>query len=604
MKKSLLFLACVLLMLSCRKQQQELKQEDLALAPNATQGIGNYLGVTLGFQYSNQLSGPVSIPSNQNQSMYNPDPNNPDLTWQTWAEQLGQAGVDFICPNLTGSQPNANGSPVKMAPMLTALNNLGLASKIKFAIFDDNAASWCAQWNLANGRGYGYAQPFDISNPDNWKYIYDWNYKLFYQTIPDANRFKINGRPVIIIWTGNTFFIANMNGNASKAINYVRQQCQHDFGFNPYIILSQDFFTNDPSCNNAGVADGRESWFTPPNNSWSLTAFNGVNTGVAVAQFQHPGVNSYLDPNHGALFENGLMHTAGAGALLTLCEGFTDYEEEAAMWRAANLDANGNTLSYSQTGYDFPNQRLNLLRKYSQTPFPATLKLEAEGCDNFGGANGGNGKVNYYRNGNIAIATTADAGGGHQVGWIANNEWLEWQQVPFNGTVSIQLRMATPNPNMQAHLEIDGVAQPVKTLPNTGDWSAFTTFDFGTVGTYSNAYHRVRIVFNTGNINVNWIQVSSSTSSSSSGVVFYQNPNYGGSASQALPVGSYTLSQLAAMGVPNDWASSVKIPSGRTITMYSDDNFSGTSWTRTADTPDFSALSPNANDVISSVVVQ
>ena len=88
------------------------------------------------------------------------------------------------------------------------------------------------------------------------------------------------------------------------------------------------------------------------------------------------------------------------------------------------------------------------------------------------------------------------------------------------------------------------------------------------------------------------------------GVQFFADINYGGAASQVLPVGTYTLSQLAARGMPNDWASSVKVPAGRTVIMYSDDNFSGTSWTRTSDTPNFTTLSPSANDVVSSVKVQ
>jgi enterochelin esterase family protein len=85
------------------------------------------------------------------------------------------------------------------------------------------------------------------------------------------------------------------------------------------------------------------------------------------------------------------------------------------------------------------------------------------------------------------------------------------------------------------------------------------------------------------------------------GVTFYQDYNYGGSASQALGVGSYTTSQLAAKGVVNDWASSVKVPSGYTVKMYADDNFSGTSWTLTADQSEFGSI--GANDKVSSVVV-
>jgi hypothetical protein len=603
----LLQLAIIVICISCKKNQVADKLDGLSI-PNETSnslsaGANQYLGVTCGFQYSSQLTGPLNT-NQQNVSLYNPDPNNPNATWDSWVEQLAQAGVDFVCPNLTGSQPNTGGSPTKIAPMVAAINARGLTTTLKLAAFDDNAASWCAQWNLANGRGYGYAQKFDMADHNNWKYIYDWNYKLFFQTVPDANRFKINGRPVIIIWTGNTnTFVTNMQGNASQALTYVRQQCQADFGFNPYIILSGDFFTNDTTCGNPGIADGKENWFTPPNNSFSLAAFNGASTGVAVAQFQHPGVGSYLDPNHGILFDNGLNGTVESGALLTLCEGFTDSEEDAAIYRTRNMDANGGTLTYAQTGYDYPNQRLNILRKHSHNPFPATLKQEAEGCDYFGGAAGGNGKINFYRNGNIAIAATDDANGGaFHVGWIAANEWLEWESLAFNGSSSIQIRIANPNANMRAHLEIDGVAQATKTLPNTGSWSTWTTFDMGSVGSFTNSYHKVRIVFETGNVNFNWLQVTNGAATS--GATFYANANYSGAASQVLPVGTYTLSQLAARGMPNDWASSLKVSSGRTVIMYADDNFSGQSWTRTADTPDLGTLSPTANDKVSSVKVQ
>lgn len=88
------------------------------------------------------------------------------------------------------------------------------------------------------------------------------------------------------------------------------------------------------------------------------------------------------------------------------------------------------------------------------------------------------------------------------------------------------------------------------------------------------------------------------------GVQFFQDSNYGGAASQLLTKGNYTLAQLVAKGVPNDWASSVKIPAGWSITMYADDNFSGTSWNLTASNTWFGALSPNANDKMSSVKIQ
>ncbi len=91
---------------------------------------------------------------------------------------------------------------------------------------------------------------------------------------------------------------------------------------------------------------------------------------------------------------------------------------------------------------------------------------------------------------------------------------------------------------------------------------------------------------------------------SSPGATFYSDTQYGGTASQPLGVGTYTESQLTALGCANHTASSVKIPSGRTVIMYSADNFSGTSWTLTANTPDFTTLSPSANDQMSSCKIQ
>jgi len=495
----------------------------LTVHPAAAQ----YLGVTCGYSYSGQLeNNPPNYPGQSNISLYNPVPGSPNVTFASWAEQLGQSGVDFVCPNLVGSQPNTAHPPTEIAALVSAINAQGLTNQVKFAIFDDNAASWTAQWNMANGRGYGYAQPFDISNPANWVYIYDYNYKLFYQTVPDANRFKINGRPVIYIWTGNGFFVGNQQGNVSRAINYVRTRCQADFGFNPYIIVNRDFLDSDTTCNNPSVIDATHGWFgasTP----YTMATFNGVTMGAGVGGFHHPGENDYVDPNHGALLESTLNNTVGAGASLTLLEGFTDYEEDAALYRARNIDTNGTPLSYSQTLYDFPNQRLSILRSHSQNPFPSQMKFEAEGCDTFGGAAGGNGLTNYYRNGNIAIGDSTDIGAGHYVGWVQPGEWLEWQRVPLSGTPHFVVRVATITGTAQMQLVVDGIAQPVKTLPNTGGWQTWVNFDLGTVGTYAPGYHTIRLVFTSGSSSLNWWRTETSATPVANGTYKIINRNSG-----------------------------------------------------------------------------
>jgi hypothetical protein len=88
----------------------------------------------------------------------------------------------------------------------------------------------------------------------------------------------------------------------------------------------------------------------------------------------------------------------------------------------------------------------------------------------------------------------------------------------------------------------------------------------------------------------------------------YKDCNYGGYA-VALPVGSYTLSQLQARGVVNDDVSSLKVSSGFEIILYKDDNFAGEAYLFRGDFSCLVDLSLNGaplnlNDWASSIVVQ
>lgn len=85
------------------------------------------------------------------------------------------------------------------------------------------------------------------------------------------------------------------------------------------------------------------------------------------------------------------------------------------------------------------------------------------------------------------------------------------------------------------------------------------------------------------------------------GVTFYQDGNYLNAQSQVLAAGNYTLAQLIAKGIPNDWASSMKVPPGWSVIIYQNDNFGGTSWTNTSDVANLTTLTPaGANDQLSS----
>lgn len=78
----------------------------------------------------------------------------------------------------------------------------------------------------------------------------------------------------------------------------------------------------------------------------------------------------------------------------------------------------------------------------------------------------------------------------------------------------------------------------------------------------------------------------------------YQDINYAGFYSQLSP-GDYTTAQLLSRGVPDNFITSLTIPLGYEVTVYENDNFTGTSQTFTANTAWLAAW----NDRISSIKI-
>lgn len=134
---------------------------------------------------------------------------------------------------------------------------------------------------------------------------------------------------------------------------------------------------------------------------------------------------------------------------------------------------------------------------------------------------------------------------------------------------------------------------------NTRQWEyPVSGLSSGNTITYSYTYNKNGAQYDSASQTYT-VGSNDSGSGGSSGVTFYQDANYGGTA-VTISFGSYTLTQLQAAGIPNDWMSSLKVPSGYVVTVYQNDNFAGTKWTFTADT---SYVGADCNDQMSSVVI-
>ncbi|TQL90898.1 carbohydrate binding protein with CBM6 domain [Actinoallomurus bryophytorum] len=475
-----------------------------ARAPAATSG---YLGVTFGFSGTTLHGGPYE---NQGNAVYGipmfKATSDENAFWDNYVEELLAAGVDFVAPTIRGYIPgkeqyNGGGDTRKLAGLVAAINRAGAADRLKISALDDTPASLTDKKNLDKHNAGGYSPPFDVGDVNGTgegglKYWWDNNLRAFFQAVPDNMRFKIDGRPVIYEWSLNDFAFSDQdNGNITKFVNAMRQKAKAEFNVDPYLIADQSWTQQDPS--SAAVVDGVHAWFPVPGGE-TMTTFNGRSYGVTVPGFHFASgsTNMNIDANHGQTLAGNLQKTAGSGAYATLVEGFSDWEENATMWRTEPG-------TYDQRRYDYPNQMINILRRYSRNPYPADLRVQAESADGYQDTTAGN-QWNLYRDGDIDVEKTTDTGGGWDVGGIASGEWLQWQEIPLQGSVTLKARVATTEAGRQLRFVVDGVAGPTVTLPNTGGWQTYQTVNAGTFSLAAGSTHTVRVEFVSGPLNLNY----------------------------------------------------------------------------------------------------
>jgi hypothetical protein len=465
---------------------------------------GNFLGVTFGFPTDTLAGtgyGTVSGPT-YNVPMYQPDGNDAHF-WDSYVEQLQTAGVDFVAPTIRGSIPtkprfDAGGATWRVADLVAAIKRRG--ASIKLSALDDTAASLTGMKNEDKHTKNGYNPKFDVADVNGtgeggYKYFWTYNLEEWFKAVPADMRFTIGGRPVIYEWSlADAFFTNQGNGHAAAMLSYVKRQAQAEFGVAPYFIVDDTWVRMDPAV--ANVTDGVNNWFTLAH-SYTLAAFKGQTYGVLAPGYSI-GTGSTLrniDANHGNTLKTGLQSTVGAGALVTLVESFSDWKENCTLWR-------GRPGTYAATRYDYPNQMINILRQYARDPLPAGRRIEAEGADSFHTATPGN-VFGKYRD-DLNVLTTTDGGPGWAVGGTTAGEWLQWQEIPLSGTVTIKARISTMAAGHTIRFDVDGKAGPVVTLPDTGSWTAYQTVDAGVFTLTAGGPHTVRVTFLDGGLNLNY----------------------------------------------------------------------------------------------------
>ena len=152
------------------------------------------------------------------------------------------------------------------------------------------------------------------------------------------------------------------------------------------------------------------------------------------------------------------------------------------------------------------------------TGLSGTLHIEAEDFDTGGQGiayndTGSENQGGQYRlDEQVDVEVTGDADGDYSVGWIENDEWLEytiWVTEP--GYYTLSLRVASPNDSGEMMVLFNGKNRTgTIPVPNTDGWQNWDTIsqivflDFGR--------QKMRVEMPAGGFNLNWIELTAAAS--------------------------------------------------------------------------------------------
>jgi alpha-glucosidase (family GH31 glycosyl hydrolase) len=146
-------------------------------------------------------------------------------------------------------------------------------------------------------------------------------------------------------------------------------------------------------------------------------------------------------------------------------------------------------------------------------------------------------------------------------------------------------------------LELNGVTTLLSGVSVNGTALNQITPGTGEGWWYSSAAARLNVHLNARST-ASALTITYTPASNLTGVIFYQDANFGGVTSGIKGLGDYPVMPA---DVPNDWMSSVRVPAGWIIDAYVNGNFGGAVCSFSADT---SFVGATCNDVMSSFKVR
>jgi len=353
---------------------------------------------------------------NKDTPVFGPYDSTTDAWWDNLVAELLQARITNVSVATRGTMTLSPGdmtgpgnmNPRRLQQFIDALNRAGVASQFKISCFLDAPSTeeiYVNRYGLAAGTLENMADN-STGVTNHWQEVWWLRYiKPWFDTIPQSMWFLESGKPRLEFWgLGNK--TTNQQGNCSAMMSYISTQMQSTYGVTPAFVgaCSQDTtFATSP------LVIGNNPWFAPPSSPfrYSTTSGTGYTAGTVVPGFIDPnfyvvGAANYQNYNrvikrnkvdgtgaNGDTYKGALDAAITANCHFNVIEGWTNVAESAGVYR--------DFASHMGT-WNYPNQYINMLRPYTDLR-TVTLRLEAEGCDEYSDTTTGNSGGSFVRSG-------------------------------------------------------------------------------------------------------------------------------------------------------------------------------------------------------------
>ena len=163
---------------------------------------------------------------------------------------------------------------------------------------------------------------------------------------------------------------------------------------------------------------------------------------------------------------------------------------------------------------DFSLESLDTATESTPTSTPSSAftvpgSFEAEDYADYSDSDSVN-RGGAYRDDGVDIQVTNDNGNGFNVGWIRENEWLEYPiNVDSSGTYTLNARVASIRSTGSFDVEIDGALHGSIDVSNTGGWHSWETVSLD-IGSLSAGAKTLRILTTGPSYNLNWLELNRS----------------------------------------------------------------------------------------------